>query len=108
MAYGRVGSDGGWVGGARDRLAKAKVDSILLRTERDEDGVDYEVLVRDLNEPDPAGDDADLIRVWYWRVNFGSNEQTRSGGYAFVSAAREQQAVADQVWAESRASKKAP
>lgn len=59
-------------------------------TSRHACGVDYEVVVGDI----AAGDRGQARTVWSKSVTFGATDRTVAGGYDFVAAAREQEAVA--------------
>ena len=80
------------------------VASIRTMTTRDDTGIDYDVLVELRSLMEHAVKEADgFICVWSERVCFGATDANVAGGSAFVHAAREQQRVADQVWATTHA-----
>lgn len=75
----------------------AHISAVIMRTERDEDGVDYEVLVVD--DRIAGYEQGDNERgIWSRRVDFGHTPQLRAGGAAFVAAARDQQDCAAVMW----------
>lgn len=67
---------------------------VVMRTTRDETGIDYEVMVGDGNPS--AYDGEDLTGVWSTRRDFSQRPECRAGGAAFQYAAREQQRIADE------------
>lgn len=92
----------GWLPGAKERLASLPVGDVAevqQRITRDDTGIDYEVVVSLRSLAKHAFEQGeDQMLVWYERVDFGLTDANVAGGYAFVTAAREQQTVADQVW----------
>lgn len=73
------------------------VATVIMRTTRDDTGIDYEVLVETREDAHEQGDNQ--YGVWSARVDFGQTDAYVAGGHAFVAAARTQEAIADEVFA---------
>jgi hypothetical protein len=72
------------------------IAAVIMRTERDDTGIDYSVHVQ---TREPVYENGDNERgVWQARVDFGASDAYVAGGPAFVAAARTQQRIADEVW----------
>jgi hypothetical protein len=79
-----------------------EVTSVILRSERDDEGVDYEVLVRIPNPHAFEEGEDQHGPLWFRRVNFGIRDAERAGGYLFVAASQDQEAVAAMIWQRKR------
>lgn len=71
-----------------------------MHTHRDDTEIVYEVNVVLDEAAYEVGDNE--YGVWQWRVAFGATDATVAGGARFVEAARCQQRIADEVWAQRR------
>ena len=91
-------NDTGWHPGALDWIAAHAGDiaAVIMQTERDNEGVSYEVLARDRTVSTFEGSE-DLRSVWSASVRFGHTDATVAGGAAFRSAAREQEKATEHV-----------
>lgn len=74
----------GWV-----ERHRSEITAVLMTTARDKTGVFYTVSV--LRGPGTGGP----MRLWSSDVLFGHSDTNTAGGYAFTSAAQEQQRIAD-------------
>lgn len=81
-------------------MKAARVCGVVMHTVRDDTEIIYNVNVVTDDGGWEAGDDE--RGVWQWRVSFGATDATVAGGARFVEAARCQQQIADEVWAQRR------
>jgi hypothetical protein len=86
------------VNARKPRTEVTRVCGVIMHTERTDTEVAFSVHVV-LDEV--AYETGDNERgVWNWIVVFGATDATVSGGARFVEAARCQQRIADEVWAQ--------
>lgn len=74
------------------------VAAVVMRTTRDDTGIEYSVIVETRNGDGPLDDSSTGFVAWVRRVDFGQTDATCAGGYVFVRAARDQQDIADDIW----------
>jgi len=76
--------------------------AVILRTERDADGVHYEVHVRDALYDCTGPDDDNTREIWSRSVAFGSGPNKSAGGVQFIAAALDQEDCAQTMWRRHR------
>ena len=74
------------------------ISEVITHTIRHETWIDYEVRVGQRDKTGCFEEGEGERAVWCESIEFGTTEATRSGGMAFVLAAREQESVAHMLW----------